>query len=32
MVPYLSAATVNGKKITDLVDHEWIDKTFNPTV
>jgi len=25
-------ATVNGKKATDLVDNDWINKTFIPTV
>jgi len=28
----ITHATVNGKKATDLVDNEWINKTFIPTV
>jgi len=28
----ITNATVKGKKATDLVDNEWINKTFIPTV
>jgi len=28
----ITHATVNGKKALDLVDNEWINKTFIPTV
>jgi len=28
----ITNATVKGKKATDLVDNEWINKTFIPAV
>jgi len=28
----ITNATVNGKKALDLVDNDWINKTFIPTV
>lgn len=32
MVPYLELATSRGKKVKDLVDKEWMAKTFFPGV
>jgi malate/lactate dehydrogenase len=32
MVPYLEFATSKGKKVKDLVDKEWMAKTFFPGV
>jgi malate dehydrogenase len=32
MVPYLEVATTRGKKVKDLVDQDWMSKSFIPSV
>lgn len=32
MVPFLDQATVNGKRVADLVTHQWVEQSFIPSV
>lgn len=32
MYPDITHTTIKGKKATELVDHKWVESTFEPVV